>query len=135
MKTITYLLPFVVGVLLGGCSTPQRHAELKTARERYESVILPEVTFNEVELSDVLCFLRCASVEYCPEEPRGLTLAIDHDLGHHPPKRKITLRCKNRSLLWILEAACEQAGVTCSIEPCAVIHLKKDTPIEAPGDN
>ena len=139
MKTTAFILTFAVA-LLGGCSTSPQRSEHITARERYESIILPEVTFNEAELSDVINFLRCASVDYrpedyCPEEPRGLAIAVDHDLGHHPSKRKITLRCKNRSILWILEAACEQAGVELAIEPCAVIHLRKGMLQESQGNN
>lgn len=125
MKTTTFILTFAVA-LLGGCSTSPQRSELIIARERYESIILPEATFNEVELSDVINFLRCASVDYYPEDPRGMNIAVGHGLGHFPSKRKITLRCKNRSLLWILEAACEQAGVELAIEPCAAIHLRKD---------
>jgi hypothetical protein len=133
MKTATFILTAIL--LLGGCSTFEQRSDLISVRARYESIILPEVTFNEIELADVVNFLRCASVDYCQEEPRGLVIAVDHDLGHHPAKRKITLRCKNRSLLWILEESCTQAGVELAIEPCAVIHMRKGMLQESQENN
>jgi len=134
MKNTIKVAILVLLASLAGCrTTVSPETQL---RHRLQSIIIPQVDFNEADITDVVSYLKSASMLNDPSGRHGKGIAIIIDskrLAAGLEKAKpITFHAKNISLFDLIEAVTKIAGLEYSIGPSVIIDRK--TRVQSGGE-
>jgi len=103
-----------------------------TAREKLGRIVIPEITFREAELTDVVSFLAQACREYDPEpDPakKGVNIIVNLSApGEKVPMAvpTLTLNLRRVSAFQVLQLVCNATGLKARIDKNVVMIVRGD---------
>lgn len=109
-----------------------REAAALSIRERLEQVTIPQIEFRQAAISDVIAFLREASVQFSRaknEQDRGVNIVLDLQGRTELDAPTITFSARHLSLREVLEAVTGISGFQYEVRPnWILVRPKPDKP-------
>ena len=127
MRTTSYLIASLL--LLTTYSAGARTPSCGPMEHKIAQTIIPKVSFSNAVLSDVISYIRDASVENDPEhdEPKGVDILVDAD--DDALSTKFTMDLRHVSLQDLLRHVARIAGLQVRHEGRIVLLTHSDGPI------